>query len=142
MLKDKRKMDSSKLLWHMQRVQARFDRGERVAPIHIDMGIAKWCVARCVFCYGIYQKLKSVFIKKEALFQLIKDAAEIGVKSLAFIGDGEPTCNPHCYEALRLGKEKGLDLSISTIGILLNNEFKMMSILENCTWMRFCFSAG
>jgi radical SAM protein with 4Fe4S-binding SPASM domain len=106
------------------------------------MGIAKFCNIACRFCYGFYQKPKPVFIKREALLQTVKDAAEIGVKSLAFIGDGEPTCNPACYEALELGKKLGLDMSISTNGILVNSEAKQRAILESCVWMRFCFSAG
>jgi wyosine [tRNA(Phe)-imidazoG37] synthetase (radical SAM superfamily) len=62
------------------------------------------------------------FIKKDPLLQSIRDAAEIGVKSIGFIGDGEPTCNPYVWEALKLGKSVGLDLSISTNGVLLNTE--------------------
>jgi radical SAM protein with 4Fe4S-binding SPASM domain len=135
-------MDGTKLLWHMDRVKARFERGDRVAPIHIDMGIAKFCNIACVFCYGFYQQPKPVFIQRDALLQTVTDAAMIGVKSLAFIGDGEPTCNPACYEALRRGKNLGLDMAISTNGVLVTTEEKMLSILESCVWMRFCISAG
>ena len=134
--------DGTKLLWHMDRVMAHFDRGERVAPIHIDMGIAKFCNIRCVFCYGQYQEMKPVFIKKEALLQTIKDAAEIGIRSIAFIGDGEPTMNPALYEALELGYNMGLSLALSTNGVLVDNPFKFKRILESCEWMRFCLSAG
>jgi hypothetical protein len=60
----KRRMDGTKLLWHMDRVNDRYIKGNRVAPIHIDMGIAKFCNISCVFCYGKYQKIKPVFIKR------------------------------------------------------------------------------
>ena len=33
------RMDDTKLLWHMDRIKA-LERGERVAPIMIDMGIS------------------------------------------------------------------------------------------------------
>jgi MoaA/NifB/PqqE/SkfB family radical SAM enzyme len=72
----------------------------------------------------------------------INDAADIGVKSLGFIGDGEPTCNPNVWEALELGRRRELDLAISTNGVLVDSLFKQDAILQNCTWMRFCFSAG
>jgi hypothetical protein len=45
-----RRMDGTKLMWHMDRVNDRFIRGQRIAPIHIDMGIAKFCNIGCVFC--------------------------------------------------------------------------------------------
>jgi radical SAM protein with 4Fe4S-binding SPASM domain len=142
MVKDVRMMDSTKLLYHMDRVIKHFDNGERVAPIHIDMGIAKFCNIKCLYCYGFKQQPAPVFIERLPLIRFVEDAADIGVKSLAFIGDGDPTCNPHMYTALILGKNLGLDLAISTNGVLLNNEHKIRSVLESCKWMRFCLSAG
>jgi len=138
----KRRMDDTKLLWHMNRVRQYFDEGKKVAPIHIDMGIAKFCNVKCVFCYGMYQEMKKTFIQRDALLNAIRDAAEIGVKSIAFIGDGEPTCNPAVYEALELGAELGIDMAISTNGVLLDNDARILSILKSCKWMRFCISAG
>lgn len=141
-MKDKRMHDSTKLIYHMQRVRDYFDLGFRVAPIHIDMGIAKFCNVRCVFCYGKHQVMQETFIKREALLQTVEDAAEIGVRSIGFIGDGEPTCNPHVYEALRLGKKLGIDMAMSSNGVLLHNDERRSDVLSSCTWMRFCISAG
>jgi len=138
----KRRMDGTKLLWHMDRVNERFKENKRIAPIHIDMGIAKFCNIGCVFCYGKYQNLSPVYIQREPLLQTMRDAVEIGVKSIAIVGDGEPTCNKHFYDALKVGKEAGLDLSTSTNGALLNTDEKILTVLKSCTWMRFCISAG
>jgi radical SAM protein with 4Fe4S-binding SPASM domain len=137
-----RRMDDTKLLWHMDRVKARFDRKERVAPIHIDMGIAKFCNVACVFCYGMYQTMSKDLIQRDTLLTTMRGAAKIGVKSIAIVGDGEPTVNPHFYEALRVGKDAGLDLSTSTNGVLLTTDDRLLAILESCQWMRFCISAG
>jgi len=58
MIKDtKRRTDSSKMLWHMDRVHAYFDRGERIAPIYIDMGLTKTCNMRCVYCLASNTKI-------------------------------------------------------------------------------------
>lgn len=138
----KRRMDDTKLLWHMDLVRDRLDHNLRVPPIHIDMGIAKFCNVNCVFCYGLYQQMESKFISREALLRAVNDAAGMGVKSIGFIGDGEPTCNPHVYDALAEGSAGGLDMSISTNGALLTSEMRRSAILENCKWMRFCISAG
>ena len=139
---DKRKMDGSKTLWHMDRVIAHFNEGKRIAPVHIDMGIAKFCNIGCVFCYGNSQVPQKRLIERETLLQTMREAGEIGVRSIAIIGDGEPTCNPAYYDALYEGKKAGLSLSTSTNGVLLDTPERRKAILENTEWMRFCFSAG
>ena len=141
-MEDKRAHDTTKALWHMDRVIEHFDKGKRIAPVHIDMGLAKFCNIRCVFCYGKYQDQSKEFIQKDALLGLMRDAGTVGVRSIGFIGDGEPTCNPHMYEALRVAKDSGLSMAVSTNGVLINNNAKRDAILESCDWMRFCFSAG
>ena len=140
-MKESRVMDGSKTLWHMDRVLD-LDNGKRIAPVHIDMGIAKFCNVACVFCYGDHQIMTKDYIKQEPLLQTMKDAGEIGIRSIAIIGDGEPTMNPHFYEALRVGKESGLSLATSTNGVLLNSDEKLETILDTCEWMRFCLGAG
>lgn len=137
-----RKVDGTKALWHMDRVIAHYDKGERIAPVHLDVGIAKFCNIDCIFCYGFYQTPEKVYIQREPLLQTMRDAGEIGVRSMGIIGDGEPTCNPHLYEALYEGKKAGVDLALSTNGILLHNEERRKAVLENVTWMRFCLAAG
>jgi len=138
----KRLMDGTKMLWHMDRVIEHYDKGERVAPVHIDMGLTKFCNVNCIFCYGIYQNPSKEYIKRDPLLQTMKDAGEIGVKSIGFIGDGEPTCNPYVYEALYAGKKAGVSMAISTNGVSLDTPEKRKAVLENCTWMRFCLAAG
>jgi len=138
----KRMMDDTKCVHQMERVIAHFDKGEKIAPVHIDMGISKFCSVSCVFCFGMYQDMKKVYIQRDALLQTMRDAGDIGVKSIGIIGDGEPGCNPFCYEALREGKRAGVDMAISTNGVDLDSQEKLEAVLESCTWMRFCFAAG
>ena len=138
----KRFTDSTKLLWHMDRVIEHYDKGKRVAPIHIDVGLTKKCNVNCVFCYGYYQNMDGSIIQRDALLNnLVTSAADIGVRSLAFIGDGEPSLNPAYWDAMRLGKKKGLSLSTSTNGVLLDSDEKGAATLENCDWMRVNISA-
>ena len=138
----KRYTDSTKLPWHMDKIIKHYNNKEKIPPIHIDVGIAKKCNIRCVFCYGYYQNMNGTMIEKKALLDnVVNSAGDIGVKSLAFIGDGEPSLNPAYYDALRLGKKRGLSLSTSTNGILIDNDEKRAAILESCDWMRFCISS-
>ncbi len=139
---DNRKMDGTKLLWHMDRVIDHYDKGKPVAPVHIDWGLSKFCNVSCIFCFGDFQNKSSEYIPKDVLLNAVREAGESGVRSVAFIGDGEPTCNPNFYEALYVGKSAGLDMATSTNGALLTTVDKRKAILDNCSWMRFCIAAG
>lgn len=139
----KRLMDSTKILWHMDRVIDYYDKGKKVAPLLINIGATKMCNANCIYCYGTFQgKDQRSSIDRKPLLKLFKDAPKLGVKAIEIIGDGEPTLNPHIYDAMNLGKKGGLDMAFSTNGVLLNTDEKIDCVLRNCTWMRFNLSAG
>ncbi|MFC1825718.1 radical SAM protein, partial [Thermodesulfobacteriota bacterium] len=110
-MKDSYFMNSNKLLWHLDRVNDWIN-GKRIAPIHIDVGLSKGCNIRCHYCFGamqgnFYQKGSETYFPREALLKYIKEAGEIGVKSMGFIGEGEPLLNPYVYEAILEGKRSG-----------------------------------
>ena len=132
--------DGHKLIYHMERVYAHYRDGKRIYPLHIDIGATKACNAKCVYCYGIYQKMSGDIIPPSVLVKLFKDAPTLGVKSLTLTGDGEPTLNPGVYNAVTEGKKKGLDIGFATNGIALD-ESKMEVLLNSCTWLRFNLSA-
>ncbi len=48
-------LDGTKLEWHLERVQA-WERGERIAPITIDMALTRACNFACHFCYAMLQE--------------------------------------------------------------------------------------
>jgi molybdenum cofactor biosynthesis enzyme MoaA len=133
-------MDSSKLLWHMPRVIEHFDYGKRVYPVHIDFGATATCNADCCYCFAKHQKHYGEIFPREAFIKFMTDAPRLGVKSVAIIGDGEPTLNPALYDAVKAGKENGLDISVGTNGIALTPE-KTDILLANCVWLRFNLSA-
>lgn len=131
--------DGCKLLWHQDKLQDYLD-GKRISPIHIDMGIHKSCNIRCIYCYGIKQKPSRKFIPQDRLLLLAQDAKSIGVRSLAIIGDGEPTLNVGLYPFVQKLKQLGLDCSVATNGLLLDEG--KTDILTSClTWLRFNVSA-
>jgi wyosine [tRNA(Phe)-imidazoG37] synthetase (radical SAM superfamily) len=132
--------DGCKLLWHMERVNKHYKLGEKVYPLHIDIGATKLCNAKCVYCYGIKQVMNGNVIQERPLLQLFNDAPDLGIKSITVTGDGEPTLNPAMYKALFIGAQKGLDIGFATNGIALDEE-KLRVILSTCTWLRFNLSA-
>lgn len=132
--------DGHKLIYHMDRVYDHYRDGKRIYPLHIDIGATKKCNAKCVYCYGIFQKMSGDTIPGDALVRLFQDAPKLGVKSLTLTGDGEPTLNPAVYQAVSRGKAGGLDIGFATNGIALTPE-KIEVLLKSCTWLRFNLSA-
>jgi len=137
---DKLILDGHKLLWHKERVEA-WLRGERIAPITIDCALTRRCTYKCVYCYGQLQANDEVKMTKDVIFRFLDDAAEIGVKAISFVSDGESTCSEHLYDAILRGKANGLDMALGTNGYLLKEE-KLEQILPCLTYLRFNISAG
>ncbi|WP_035767597.1 radical SAM/SPASM domain-containing protein [Butyrivibrio sp. NC2002] len=134
-------LDGSKVLYHRDRIEA-YLRGERIAPITIDCALTTKCTYRCVYCYGKMQLINQFpSIEKQTVMDFLDDAADIGVKAISFVSDGESTCNPCYADAIVHGKEKGLDMALGTNGFLLTEE-SLEKILPCLTYLRFNISAG
>lgn len=133
-------LDGHKLLWHRERVEA-WLRGERIAPITIDCALTRKCSYGCVYCYGQLQSNDEKKMTKDVIFRFLDDAAEIGVKAVSFVSDGESTCSPHLYDAILRGKSNGLDMALGTNGYLLKDE-RLEDILPALAYLRFNMSAA
>lgn len=139
-------MDGHKLYWHLDRVQS-WQEGKRIAPLHIDVGLSKGCNIRCEYCFGVlqgnfYKKGSEVFFPREPLLRYMKEAGEMGVRSMALIGEGEPLLNPHVYEAIVEGSESGVDIAMGTNGILFDTTEVGKKALSCLKWIRFNISAA
>ncbi len=133
-------LDGHKLLWHQDRVK-RWLNGERIAPITIDCALTRRCTYRCTYCYGQLQANDEKKLTRDVIFRFLDDAAEIGVKAISFVSDGESTCNPNLYDAILRGKENGLDMALGTNGYLLKDE-RLVEILPALTYLRYNISAA
>lgn len=143
---DKYNMDGHKLFWHLDRVNA-WQRGERIAPLHIDVGLSKGCNIRCAYCFGAMQGNSfadgtAAYFPREPLLSYLRDAGAVGVRSMAFIGEAEPLLNPHVYEAIVCGKKSGVDISLGTNGTLFDTGRDGEEALEHLSWLRFNLSAA
>ena len=133
-------LDGHKLNWHRERVQAWLN-GERIAPITIDCSLTRRCSYKCVYCYGQLQANDEKKMTKDVIFRFLDDAAEIGVKAISFVSDGESTCSPHLYDAILRGRANGLDMALGTNGFLLKDQ-RLEEILPALTYLRFNISAA
>ncbi|SDH72305.1 Radical SAM superfamily enzyme, MoaA/NifB/PqqE/SkfB family [Paraburkholderia steynii] len=135
------RFDGHKMMHHLDRLLA-WERGERFAPVHIDMGLTKFCNTACLYCYAVVQNMtRGTLIEREALLSYIEDCGRLGVRSIGFIGDGEPTLNPALYDATVRAGELGVDTSMATNGLLLDMD-RAHDLLKNMSWIRFNLSAG
>ena len=133
-------LDGHKLNWHRERVDA-WLRGERIAPLTVDCALTRACSYRCVYCYGQLQENDDRAMSREVIFRFLDDAAEIGVKGVSFVSDGESSCSPHLRDALLRGKGNCLDMALGTNGFLLRDD-QLEEILPTLTYLRFNISAG
>lgn len=135
------RMDGHKMIYHLDRVLA-WQRGERIAPIHIDMGLTKFCNTACIYCYAVVQNMsRGTMIQREALLRFIEDCGHLGVRSVGFIGDGEPTLNPALYDATVLAGQVGVDTAMATNGLQIDMD-RATDLLKNMSFIRFNLSAG
>ena len=87
-------LDGSKLAWHAERVAA-WERGERIAPITIDMALTRACNAACWFCYAQLQESQErIVLTADVMTRFLDDCAAIGVKAISLVSDGESTLSP------------------------------------------------
>jgi len=72
-----------------------------------------------------------------------KEAKDIGVRSIALIGEGENTLHPDFYNIIEYGAKINLDLSLATNGIRISHDKNMLDILlTSLKWLRVNISAG
>ena len=135
-------VDSTKVGWWKERVDA-WHRGERIAPITMDIALTRRCNAACGFCAAKTQASASpsLDIPKEIAFQFFQDAAEIGVKGISLISDGESTLVEYYAEAIEEMDRLGIKVGLGTNGIAFDRPL-LERILPHVTYLRFNFSAG
>jgi MoaA/NifB/PqqE/SkfB family radical SAM enzyme len=94
-----------------------------------------------VYCYGQLQANDEKKMTLDVIYRFLDDAAEIGVKAISFVSDGESTCSPHLYKAILRGKANGLDMALGTNGYLLKED-QLEQILPAMTYLRFNITAA
>jgi MoaA/NifB/PqqE/SkfB family radical SAM enzyme len=133
-------LDGTKLAWHLDRV-AQWERGERIAPITIDMALTRACNYACGFCYAMLQENDRKVITRDVIFRFLDDCAEIGVKGISLVSDGESTISPVFADAVRRGAENGLSMAVGSNGLALTRA-RLPEILPYLTYLRVNISAG
>jgi radical SAM protein with 4Fe4S-binding SPASM domain len=141
---DKYQMTNHKLYWHLDRVSDWMN-GEKIAPLHIDLGVTTGCNIFCKYCYGTVMKRTNVEkrfdMPLDVMKNLFRDCKDIGVKSIAITGEGENTLNPYFYDALNYARSISLDLGLATNGVSIKKN-RIKEMLESLIYLRFNISAA
>lgn len=133
-------LDGTKIQWYHERVRA-WEAGERIAPITIDMALTTTCNMGCEFCYRYLQHNENYKITKDHMTAFLDDCAEIGVKGVSLVSDGESSISPAYEHTIRYGHSLGLSIASGTNAYLLKGSL-LESVLKCLTYLRINISAG
>ncbi len=134
-------LDSHKLSYHYDRVKA-WENGNHIAPISVDMALTRACGAMCSFCYAMVQEPQErANIKTKEALNLLDDFAEIGVKGVSLISDGESTISKAYVPFIQHAAKVGIDVGNATNGWEWEPE-KIDQVLPYLKWVRFTVAAG
>jgi len=134
-------LDNHKLSYHYDRFEDWLN-GVKIAPISVDMALTRSCGAMCQFCYAMVQEPQErLAIKTVDALNLLDDFAEIGVKGVSLISDGESSLSPAYVPFIKHAAKVGIDVGNATNAWAWGKE-KVDEILPNLTWVRFTVAAG
>jgi len=133
-------LDATKIYWHQDRIK-QWDRGERIVPITIDMALTRACNYGCHFCYARLQENDRFDITEDVIDNFLEDCAEMGVKAISLVSDGESTLSPIFEHTIVKGSNLGLSMAVATHGYNTRYE-ELERILPHLTYLRINISAG
>lgn len=134
-------LDDHKLGWHYDRVQ-QWESGERIAPVSVDMALTRACGSMCSFCYAMVQEPQERQpIKEIHALNLADDFADIGVRGVSLISDGESTLSKAYVPFITHLKQNGIDVGNATNGWEWGPE-KSEAVLPHLSWVRFTVATG
>ncbi|MFP3153772.1 radical SAM protein [Lachnospiraceae bacterium ZAX-1] len=136
---DKIKIDSHKLMFHPSRV-SKWQNGENIYPIELEVGLMNACNYRCIFCAVDYMGYKPIMLDTNLYLKNIAELSFKGIKSIIFSGEGEPLLHKDAPYIINRTKEAGIDVAMSTNGVFLTPQVSG-ECLKSLTWIRFSVAA-
>jgi MoaA/NifB/PqqE/SkfB family radical SAM enzyme len=134
-------LDSHKLSYHMDRVNS-WESGERIGPVTVDMALTRACGSMCKFCYAMMQEPQERRgIKTDHILNLLDDFAEVGVKAVSLVSDGESTLSKAYVPFIQHAASLGINVGNATNAWEWGPE-KSEQVLPHMSWIRFTVAAG
>jgi len=133
-------MDGHKLPWHYDRLQA-WLRGERIAPVLVDMALTQACQLNCSFCYAKLQRNEGHKITRPIIYAFLEDCAKMGVGAVSFLSDGESTLSPVFCHTIERATELGIATALGTNAVHYTEEMRERT-LPHLRYIRINCPAG
>ena len=141
-------IDSHKLTLHPHRVAQWLDadtweQAKKLYPIYWEITTSAACQHRCTFCSTDAIGYPAILMDKDILIERMREAAQLGVKSVMFAGTGEPLVHKRIPDICAGARQAGLDYAFTTNGVLmlLDNAFPKDGLL-GATWIKISLNAG
>lgn len=129
-----------KICWHQDKLRD-LQNGVVSAPLYVRIKPTNKCNQKCFYCsyadvdLNLRQRVKKQDeLEWDILRCALKEFVELDVKAVTFSGGGEPLLYPHIKDAFSFVCEAGIDLSLITNGILLQEE--IAEKLTCAKWVR------
>ncbi len=91
-------------------------------PRTLVLELTTACNYSCIHCFRFAARdFKVTFMDEEFYHKIMKEARDIGVRRIVYIGWGEPTVHPRFMEFLEVAKKLGLRLSLILTGLGLRS---------------------
>lgn len=139
-MSDEFRIDSHKLIFHPREV-ARWLAGEEIYPLYVEISPSGACNHRCTFCALDFVGYKPRFLDPHVLKGRLSEMGRLGVKSIMYGGEGEPLLHKDIGEIVLHTKDAGLDVAITTNGVLLTREL-FKEIVRSVAWIKVSINAG
>jgi cyclic pyranopterin phosphate synthase len=136
-----RDVDNHKLHLHPEEVSYWLKTGTTPAPLHVEIGPTNRCNHKCIFCTLDWMTHGSSDIEEQVLLRAIRCMAAMGVKSVYFAGEGEPTLHSSIFKFVSWSRANGISVALSTNGVLFDY-FVAKRMLPDLSWIRFSLDAG
>jgi radical SAM protein with 4Fe4S-binding SPASM domain len=137
---DKFKMDSHKLMYHVERVADWLNK-KNIYPIYVEISPTGACNHRCTFCSEDFMGYQKRRLDTEILKMRLEEMGGLGVKSIMYAGEGEPFLHKDFTDLVIHTKQSGIDIAITTNGVLMTPATSD-KILGATEWIKVSCNAG
>ena len=112
------------------------------APVSINLDLTSACNFSCPYCVDAAILNQGTALSREHVRKTLDLLTSKGLRSVIFLGGGEPTLHRHFGEIVRETKGKGLQVGIVTNGTGLDKVTQIAPVLEEKDWVRVSIDAG
>lgn len=131
----------TKILSHSEALEA-YARGERLAPINVEIDLTNSCNHRCSFCrWADYLQETRASLPGDVVRRTLGELAALGSRAITWTGGGEPTLHREFFDLLDHSHQLGLENGLMTNGSLLPPEHDDQ-LLDQLLWIRVSMAGG